>query len=116
MTFRETRVHGAWVIEPELRGDARGFFTRVWDRETFARHGLSVDFPQCNNSACRHRGTLRRPDRPTARSPQADAAGTILRPAHTMRGEVHQPRVRGCDAAWKVAPAPRLDPTFPMVR
>jgi dTDP-4-dehydrorhamnose 3,5-epimerase len=57
--FVPLAVHGAWVVEPELRRDDRGFFARVWDREEFAAHGLVMDFVQCNNSASRRRGTLR---------------------------------------------------------
>lgn len=50
---------GAWIIEPELNNDERGFFARVWDQEKFSAHGLSMDFTQCNNSASRLKGTLR---------------------------------------------------------
>jgi dTDP-4-dehydrorhamnose 3,5-epimerase len=59
MTFVSLAVDGAWAIEPEARHDDRGFFARVWDRDEFAAHGLSMDFVQCNNSASRRRGTLR---------------------------------------------------------
>src|SRR6478736_570454 len=59
MTFFEAAVSGAWRIEPAARSDERGFFARVWDRDVFAARGLSTDFVQCNNSACRERGTLR---------------------------------------------------------
>lgn len=71
MTFAETRVDGCWVIAPSLRADARGFFARMWDREAFATHGLSTDFVQANNSACRHRGTLRGLHWQTASAPEA---------------------------------------------
>ena len=59
MTFVETAVAGCWEVVPTPRADERGFFARVWDREAFAARGLSTDFVQANNSACRHRGTLR---------------------------------------------------------
>lgn len=59
MTFSELAVAGAFRIEPAARTDERGFFARVWDREVFAAHGLSTDFVQANNSACRTRGTVR---------------------------------------------------------
>jgi dTDP-4-dehydrorhamnose 3,5-epimerase len=59
MKFAPTPVHGAWIIEPEPRTDERGFFARVWDREKFKAHGLSMDFVQCNNSTCRKRGMIR---------------------------------------------------------
>jgi dTDP-4-dehydrorhamnose 3,5-epimerase len=59
MRFDETGVAGAFVIHPERRSDERGFFERLWCRDTFARHGLSADFVQCNHSGSRRRGTLR---------------------------------------------------------
>jgi dTDP-4-dehydrorhamnose 3,5-epimerase len=59
MKFSRTPVDGAWIIEPELRVDERGFFARVWDRDEFAAYGLSMQFAQCNNSASRLKGTLR---------------------------------------------------------
>ena len=59
MRMIETTVDGAKVIELERRTDDRGFFARVWDRDTFAAHGLTTDFPQCNSSFSRRRGTLR---------------------------------------------------------
>jgi dTDP-4-dehydrorhamnose 3,5-epimerase len=59
MRVVETRVHGAFLIEPERRGDERGFFARLWDREEFAAVGLNGTFVQCNNSFSANRGTLR---------------------------------------------------------
>jgi dTDP-4-dehydrorhamnose 3,5-epimerase len=59
MRMIETTVDGAKVIELERRTDDRGFFARVWDRDTFAAHGLTTDFPQCNSAFSRRRGTLR---------------------------------------------------------
>ncbi len=40
MRFTETSVHGAFLIDPEPRGDERGFFARLWCRDEFAAHGL----------------------------------------------------------------------------
>lgn len=59
MRFTETPVHGAFVVEPELLEDDRGFFARVWCREEFARHGLNPKLAQCSISFNRSRGTLR---------------------------------------------------------
>jgi dTDP-4-dehydrorhamnose 3,5-epimerase len=59
MRFTETTVHGAYLIDPEPRGDERGFFARLWCRDEFAAHGLTADFVQCNDSFSVHRGTLR---------------------------------------------------------
>lgn len=59
MRFRETRVIGAVVIEPERHEDERGFFARTWDSTEFAAHGLGVRLVQCSISFNRARGTLR---------------------------------------------------------
>jgi dTDP-4-dehydrorhamnose 3,5-epimerase len=59
MKFRETQLTGAWIIEPELQEDDRGFFARTFCRREFEAHGLSFDFVQCNLSYNHRRGTLR---------------------------------------------------------
>lgn len=59
MIFNETRLPGAFVIEPERRKDARGFFARTWCQREFAEHGLSARLVQCNISFNARRGTLR---------------------------------------------------------
>ena len=59
MRFTETSVPGAYLIDPEPRGDERGFFSRLWCRDEFATHGLTADFVQCNDSFSARRGTLR---------------------------------------------------------
>ena len=57
--FRETRLRGAYVIEPEKREDERGFFARSWCLREFAEHNLNPKIAQCNISFNRKRGTLR---------------------------------------------------------
>jgi dTDP-4-dehydrorhamnose 3,5-epimerase len=59
MTFLETPIGGAWLLEPEPHPDERGLFTRLWCRDELARHGLSADFVQCNASFNPRKGTLR---------------------------------------------------------
>jgi dTDP-4-dehydrorhamnose 3,5-epimerase len=59
MRFVETSVTGAYIVEPELRGDERGFFARLWCCEEFAEHGLNAAFVQCNGSFSARRATLR---------------------------------------------------------
>ncbi len=59
MNFRQTRVPGAFVVEPEPAVDDRGFFARTWCRETFAAHGLAADLDQCSVSYNQRRHTLR---------------------------------------------------------
>ena len=60
MRFRPLGPGGhLWLIEPERRADARGYFVRTFCDEAFAAHGLPVRFPQCNASFNVRRGTLR---------------------------------------------------------
>jgi dTDP-4-dehydrorhamnose 3,5-epimerase len=59
MRFLETPITGAWLVQPEPRADARGFFARLWDVPVFAERGLRADFVQCNTSGSTARGTLR---------------------------------------------------------
>ena len=40
MIFSETKLKGAFLIEPERKEDHRGFFARTWCQEEFEAHGL----------------------------------------------------------------------------
>jgi dTDP-4-dehydrorhamnose 3,5-epimerase len=57
--FTETRLRGAFLIEPERLGDERGFFALSWSREEFGARGLSARLAECNISFNRRKGTLR---------------------------------------------------------
>lgn len=57
--FTEIELQGAFVIEPERREDARGFFARTWCEKECAAHGIDPRVVQCNISFNRRRGTLR---------------------------------------------------------
>lgn len=59
MIFRETKLKGAYVIEPERSEDERGFFARTWCRKEFGDHGLDPAVMQCNISFNKKSGTLR---------------------------------------------------------
>src|SRR5262245_19642402 len=59
MTFQETPLAGAWLIDLEKRGDARGFFARVFCEKEFAAKQLVTRFVQVNNSLSADKGTLR---------------------------------------------------------
>ena len=59
MRFTETKVAGAFLIEPEPIADERGFFARTWCREEFADHGLTGELAQANLSFNHRQGTLR---------------------------------------------------------
>ena len=59
MKFIETRLKGAFIIEPERLEDERGFFARTFCHKEFEAHGLNPRMVQCNISYNKHKGTLR---------------------------------------------------------
>lgn len=59
MRFIETKLRGAFIVEPERLPDERGFFARTWSRAEFEAQGLNPDLVQCNLSFNARRGTLR---------------------------------------------------------
>ena len=59
MKFIETQLNGAFIVEPDLLRDERGFFARTWCKRESEAVGLSPDWVQCNVSFNRMRGTLR---------------------------------------------------------
>ncbi len=59
MTFTETPIGGAFLIDLEKRGDERGFFARAFCQEEFAAHRLATRFVQINDSLSARTGTLR---------------------------------------------------------
>ena len=59
MRFTETRLKGAFIIEPERLEDERGFFARTFCQKEFDAHGLNSRVVQCNISYNKHKGTLR---------------------------------------------------------
>ena len=59
MIFKETNLKGAFIIEPEIMADERGFFARTWCAREFEAHGLTPKLVQCNISFNKQKGTLR---------------------------------------------------------
>jgi dTDP-4-dehydrorhamnose 3,5-epimerase len=59
MRFIDTRINGAYVVQPEPVGDDRGFFARLWCTSEFGQRGLTAAFVQCNNSFSADPRTLR---------------------------------------------------------
>jgi dTDP-4-dehydrorhamnose 3,5-epimerase len=59
MRFIPTELAGAWLIELELRHDARGYFARTFCEQEFAGQGLVSRFVQCNVAWNKAAGTLR---------------------------------------------------------
>lgn len=58
MRFIDCEIDGPVLIEPKVFGDERGFFLESWNRDTFAKAGLDLDFVQDNHSRS-SRGVLR---------------------------------------------------------
>jgi dTDP-4-dehydrorhamnose 3,5-epimerase len=46
----ETRLDGPILIEPEVHGDARGFFVETYRKSEYAQLGIEQDFVQDNHS------------------------------------------------------------------
>lgn len=59
MEFISTALSGAWIIDPVLIEDERGFFGRTWCQREFREHGLNPRLLQCNISFSHRRGTVR---------------------------------------------------------
>jgi dTDP-4-dehydrorhamnose 3,5-epimerase len=59
MTFEETSLSGAFVIDLERREDGRGFFARTWCANELGEHGLNTRLVQANMSWNPRQGTLR---------------------------------------------------------
>ena len=47
------------IIEPDVFGDNRGWFTETYNKEKFKNFGINVDFIQDNHSFSSAKGTLR---------------------------------------------------------
>lgn len=59
LNLRSTAIEGAYVIEPELLRDDRGFFARTFCAGELASRGLDVAVSQCSVSFNHAAGTLR---------------------------------------------------------
>ena len=59
MRFTETKLAGAFLIEPDRIDDQRGFFARIWSQREFEQRGVDSNLVECNISFNRKKGTLR---------------------------------------------------------
>ncbi len=59
MIFQETKLRGAYIMDPERLEDERGFFARTWCQREFREHGLNPQLVQCNLSYNHKKGTFR---------------------------------------------------------
>jgi len=54
-----TKLSGAFIVEPEMFADERGFFARVWSEEELSTLGAEGRFIEGNISFNKQAGTLR---------------------------------------------------------
>ncbi|EFR41993.1 dTDP-4-dehydrorhamnose 3,5-epimerase [Selenomonas sp. oral taxon 137] len=59
MKVIETKLPGVRILEPQVFGDARGWFMESWSQKKMENAGIHVDFVQDNHSFSAERGTLR---------------------------------------------------------
>ena len=59
MKVIKTDLAGVYILEPQVFGDHRGWFSETWSRRDFEDTGLNYDFVQDNHSYSAHKGTLR---------------------------------------------------------
>ena len=59
MNFIETDLNGAYVIQPVIHRDDRGFFVETFNQEMFVAGGIEAGFVQDNYSFSKQKGVLR---------------------------------------------------------
>ena len=59
MKVKQTDLDGVLIIEPEVFGDARGWFMETYTKSKWKKQGIAAEFVQDNHSFSAHRGTLR---------------------------------------------------------
>ena len=59
MIFTETKLAGAFVLDPERRADNRGHFARTFCQREMEEHGLKPVIAQANAAFNLYKGTLR---------------------------------------------------------
>ncbi len=78
-----TKLDGVVLLEPVVHGDARGFMVETYSRETWAEHGVEVEFVQQNHS----------------RSARGRCAASTSRPSRARRSWSAAPAARCFDVA-----------------
>jgi len=59
MKFTETSLSGSFIIDLEIKGDARGWFARTFCKKEFSAIGHEKDWVQMNHSFSSEKGTVR---------------------------------------------------------
>jgi dTDP-4-dehydrorhamnose 3,5-epimerase len=59
MQVIQTKLTGAYIIEPKVYGDHRGFFMESYNSDTFKQNNIDYTFVQDNHSLSQETGVLR---------------------------------------------------------
>ncbi len=59
MKINKTKIEGVFVIEPELREDSRGYFTRIFAKEELKKAGVDFPIVHINRSLSKEKGIIR---------------------------------------------------------
>ncbi len=59
MNAVKTKIPGVVIIEPDVHGDARGYFMETYSEKKYREMGIDADFVQDNMSFSARKGTLR---------------------------------------------------------
>lgn len=59
MKVKKTKIEGVFIIEPEPRQDSRGYFARVFAKETLKQNGIVFNIVHINRSLTKAKGTIR---------------------------------------------------------
>lgn len=59
MIFQKTKIEGVYIIEPELKVDSRGYYTRIFCKKELEKNNLFFDVVQINRSVTKKKGTIR---------------------------------------------------------
>lgn len=59
MIYTKTAIEGVYIIDPQPRGDSRGYFMRVFAKEELQKEGVDYSIVQANRSLTGEKGTIR---------------------------------------------------------
>ncbi|MFH1461883.1 MAG: dTDP-4-dehydrorhamnose 3,5-epimerase [bacterium] len=59
MKFKETKLKGLYIIEPEPKNDERGYLMRTFCEEELKKYGLQFTIVQVNQTLTKKKGTVR---------------------------------------------------------
>ena len=59
LTFADTGLLGAFIVESKYHSDERGTFARIWDQSVLEQRGYTCRIEQCSVSFNERKGTMR---------------------------------------------------------